>query len=263
VNTRNLTLPLIALAIVGCSGGDTMSTSGSSSSSSTPSAGGGVTLRLKPKKGDVYVLENVSEQGGQTTTMTMNTTIVESNDSTVVMESTFSGTGAQAEQMKGMKVIVTSSPRYEIQGVKVDSKDPMVAQFAKGMETGMKMMPVFPEKEVKPGETWKGSFDLGKMMKDMGLPATFKGDTNMDLSFTFKGVEEREGRKVAIVTQKANDKFNMTMMGQEQEMTMALDGETAYDLESGMAVFTKTATTTAAGGQSQVSSQTVKLKEIK
>lgn len=240
-----------------------MSSSGGSTGKGASGGGDSVTLRLKPKQGAIYVLESTSEAAGQSQVMTMNTKIVQSGDSAVVMETTFDAAAGQPDAMKGAKVTVTTSPLYQVQSVKVDSTDPMMAQMGKSMEAGMKMMPVFPENAIKPGDSWKGSFDLGKMMKDMGLPAEFEGDTVMDITYTFKGLEERDGRKVAIVTQSASDKLTMKISGQTQEMTMTVDGDNAFDIESGMVVGSTTNTKTSMMGQEQVQKQTVKLKEIK
>jgi hypothetical protein len=258
---KHITLPLIALALVGCSGGNNVA---------SPSGGGGgssagetVTLKLKPKVGTTYVLENTSDANGQSSATTMTTKILESNDSNVVMESIMSGATGPGASANGMKMTITASPLYQIQSVKIDSKDPMLSQMGKAMESSLKMMPIFPDKPLKNGDTWKSSFDLGKMMTDMGLPVTFKGDTVMEMTMTFKGVEDKDGRKVAVISNTADDKITMSMNGQDQDMTMSIAGENYFDLETGMSVGSSTTTKSSVMGQETTNKNTIKLKEVK
>lgn len=267
---------LIATALVGCgSGGDSMSsapegtpksgttTTGSPTGTPVPS-GEAVTLRLKPKVGTIYVLENMSEAGGQSSSTTMTTKILESNANGVKMENVMSNaTGPAAAMLNGFKMVIQASPMYQIQTVTMDSKDPQMAQMGKAMESSMKMMPIFPQEAVRVGETWNGSFDIGRMMTDMGVPASFKGDTNMDMVMTFKGIEEKEGRQVAVIRNVANEKITMVVNGEDKDMTMEIDGETYFDLETGMSLGSVTTSKTSVMGQDQISKNTIKLKEIK
>jgi hypothetical protein len=90
----------------------------------------------------------------------------------------------------------------------------------------------FPNHPVHVGESWTQSISLSKMMGAMGGGASSGGD--LPFTFTFKGVENRGGEKVAVLAIAANSATPMKLMGQSVEIHLNLHGSALIDLASGM-----------------------------
>jgi hypothetical protein len=223
-------------------------------------SGDTITLVLNPKPGATYVYEKTDTAQGMTNTSKNTSKVISNENGVVVMENTVS---VPEISEAGITMRLTLDEKYRVKSVTTTSKDPAAQAGAKAAENAMKLLPVFPEKEVKPGDSWKGTFDLAKVFADSGQPATFKGDSVFDVKMTYVGTKEINGRRAAIIKQEASDSVTMVSKGVDIQMSMSISGENYFEIDTGMSLGMKTQTTTKAAGQEIVQNSETKVVEVK
>lgn len=265
-----LLLAALSLTLAGCGGpaeetvskSGTTTTSGTTGSTPSPnntSADGTITLALQPTVGTTYEFEQVKTQNGQSQTNEMTTKVVSAGGGNVTLESTVKG----AEMPGGtLKMVIVVNGQYQVQSVKIDSPDPNAQKASKAIEGAMKMMPVFPGKPVKVGDSWNGSFDLGQILRESGEDLQFKGDTVLDVKMTYTGNRDIEGRQAAVIKQEASDTITMVTPGGDVAMTMTIASDNFFELATGMNLGSRTETKSAFAGRELVQVSETKLKAV-
>jgi len=226
----------------------------------SPISGDTITLVLNPQPGATYVYEKTDTAQGMTNTSKNTSKVISNANGVVVMENTVT---VPELSESGIVMRLTLDSKYRVKSVTTTSNDPAAQAGAKAAENAMKLLPVFPEKEVKPGDTWNGSFDLAKVFADSGQPATFKGDSVFDVKMTYLGTKEINGRRAAVIKQEASDSVTMVSKGVDIPMTMSISGENYFEIDTGMSLGMKTQTTTKAAGQEIVQNSETKVIEVK
>lgn len=124
------------------------------------------------------------------------------------------------------------------------------------------MSPTFPEGPVKPGDKWNSSFHLPAMFKNFS-DVKVLGDQNVPFECEYIGTRTEGGRKLAIITIRADAKRQFKSADETYDMAFKIDGEFGYDAETGLMMSTKTMRATTSRGETSTLKTTVKVEPIK
>lgn len=167
------TAAVLALSLqFGCSGGTDAKTTGATSEGgggSSVSLPSEATLRLKAKEGDKYTMVTTVETGanlptpdGKTENATMNLTVTEESTCTKVED------GKMTWESKNVDVQATGTGPFQAQAQAAQDSEKGKTQTKVRDERNQlvgetkdeSLTLAYPEKAVKPGDTWKGETEL-------------------------------------------------------------------------------------------------------
>lgn len=233
MNVKLLPFLVLAIALAGCGSGG--SAEGGDAAGKADASGGPVTLVLKPKVGAKYKVEEVSESKGKVATMFIDREVKSVDDKGVKIESTVSDVQGDGVLVIGLKMQTELSPRYEVRSNTTQSSNPEFKVVSQNVYITMSMAPVLPAGPVKVGDTWQTSFSLPSMF-EMNPEVKIVGQEKIPMDCTYIGTKEVGGMKVAAITLKCDAKSAYSFKDQKQDLSLKLDGEFHYDLETGMLV---------------------------
>lgn len=199
-------------------------------------------LRLKPKVGSAYRMEQTTKQsmgmGGKATPTTTKAVssvkVTKSNDKVVVIESTVQSTsGAPGADLKGVKTVMTLSPLYQVIDLKMTGGNAQTQALGKMIGETAKLAPSFTSRAVKIGDSWSVPIDMGKIFSNMSN-GTMKPKGNSTLNLVMQLVKVTGD--VASIKMKLAGNFTLVTQGQEMPVTWSLDGTANYSIATGMTV---------------------------
>lgn len=243
---KRLPYLLVLAMVAGCGsgGGEGKAPEGDTKAPPTPAAsvdssGGPITLRLKPTVGAKYKVTEENDSNGNKVTLLMNREVKSADAKSVKFETVVEDVQGNGTLVMGLKMTTDLSPLHEIRSNTTASSNPEFKIMANNVQAAMQMAPTFPEGPIKPGDKWKSSFHLPTMFKNFSN-VKIVGDQNVPFDCEYLGTSEERGRKVAVITLKADAKRGFTSGDEVFDMALKIDGEFRFDIENGMMLYSKT-----------------------
>lgn len=207
-----------------------------------------VTLRLKPKKNSIYTYTTITEVASSTTGELKSTTshvttsmkVVSADKNKVELLTTIDDIDSDARgasDAKAMKTTFVVSPLWEFKDVSIEGGGASGQVLVNSFKAALRLGTVFPEKSVKPNDQWTVEIDIADLFASMydGY-LKVKGEAKTPMTVKLAAIEDREGRKVAILKTSFEAAFSLSLGSRELPTTWKLENTSDIDLQTGMSL---------------------------
>lgn len=207
-----------------------------------------VTLRLKPKKNAIYTYTTITEIASSTTGelksntshVTTSMKVVAADKNKVELLTTIDDIKSDARganDAKAMKTTFVVSPLWEFKDVSIEGGGASGQVLVNSFKAAMRIGTVFPEKGVKPNDQWTVELDIADLFASMydGF-LKVKGEAKAPMTVKLVAVEDREGRRVAVLKTSFETSFTLTLGSGELPATWKMDNTSDIDIQTGMSM---------------------------
>lgn len=212
-----------------------------------------ITLRFRPKKGEVYTYTTTTTVrstttgtaagDGQNGTPTQSVVrsamkVLESNGKTIKLLSTLDDVkSVSASGAQGMKMTLVMTPFGQLIGTEVEGGGEIGVMAGNALKSSMKLTPSFPEKPIRVGATWDVEIDLADMFANLfGDQMKVKGEAKANLAMSLTKIEVVEGTKLAVVNLKMAKDLIVTYNDQEIPVSWNVEVTSRINAATGMNV---------------------------
>ncbi len=208
------------------------------------------TLRLKPKKNQVYTYTTISDVASGTgelkstsSHVTTSMKVISVGKDEIKLLTTIEDIKSDARgaaEARAMKITYTASPLWQIKDVTAEGGGASGQVLVNSLRAALMVSPAFPEKAVKPGDEWSIELDLAQLFASMydGF-LKVKGEAKAPLKIKLAKIETKEDRKVAVIETTMDAAFALDLSGREAPATWKIESTADFDLQTGMSVSQK------------------------
>lgn len=207
-----------------------------------------VTLRLKPKKNSVYTYTTITEVASSTTGdlkltksfVTTSMKVISSDKNEIRLLTTIEDIKSDARgaaDAKAMKTTFIVDPVWRFKDVSVEGGGASGQVLVNSLKSALRIGPIFPEKSVRPNDQWTVELDVADLFASMydGFMKV-KGEAKALMTNKLLSIEERDGRRIALLRTSFDTQFSLSLGTRELPATWKLETTSEVDLQTGMSV---------------------------